>query len=75
MNIYIYIYIYYPLSNLLCFPGGSDGKRISLQCSRPGLNPWVRKIPWRKDGYPLQYSCLENFMDGGAWQATDHGLA
>ena len=33
-----------------------------------------RKIPWR-NGNPLQYSCLENPMDGGAWQATYHGVA
>ena len=30
---------------------------------RPGLDPWVGKIPWRKEGYPLQYSGLENPMD------------
>ena len=29
---------------LLDFPGGSDGKRICLQCGRPGFNPWVGKI-------------------------------
>ena len=27
------------------------------------IHPWVGKIPWRRDGYPLQYSCLENSMD------------
>ena len=37
--------------------------RIRLQCYRPGFNPWVRKIPWRGKGYPLQYSGLENTMD------------
>ena len=34
------------------------------------FNPWVGKIPWRRDGNPLQYSCLENPMDRGAWWAT-----
>ena len=34
----------------------------------------VRKNPWRRNGYPLQYSCLENSMDRGAWQATVHGV-
>ena len=34
------------------FPGGSDGKIICLQCWRPGFNPWVRKIPWRRDWQP-----------------------
>ena len=34
------------------FPGGSDGKRICLQFGRPGLNPWVGKIPWRRKWQP-----------------------
>ena len=33
---------------LLCWTGGSDGKKICLQCRRPGFDPWVRKIPWRR---------------------------
>ena len=49
------------------FPGGSDGKSICLQRGRPGFDPWVGKIPWRRKGNPLQYSCLENPMDRGAW--------
>ena len=38
-----------------------------------GLNPWVGKIPCRKEGYPLQCSCLD--VDRGAWQATVQGVA
>ena len=34
------------------------------------FDPWVSKIPWRGNGYPLQCSCLENSMDRGAWWAT-----
>ena len=34
----------------------------------------ARKIPWRGNGYPLQYSCLENSMDRVAWWATFHGV-
>ena len=37
-------------------------------------DPWVRKIPWKGHGNPLHYSCLENPMDRGAWQATVHGV-
>ena len=34
------------------------------------------KIPWRREnGNPLQYSCLENPLDGGDWWATVHGVA
>ena len=54
--------------------GGSDGKEC-LQCRRPWFDPWVRKIPWRKKCNPLQYSCLENSMDRGAWWATVRGVA
>ena len=41
-----------------------------LQGRRPGFNPCIRKIPGEQNGYPLQYSCLENSMDRGVWQAT-----
>ena len=34
------------------FPGVSDGK-VYLQCRRPGFNPWVRKIPWRREWQPI----------------------
>ena len=57
------------------FPGGSDGKESWLQCRRPRFNPWVGKIPGEGNGNPLQYSCLEDPMDRGAWWATVHGVA
>ena len=41
----------------------------------PQADPWVRKIPRERNGYPLQYSCLENSKDRGAWWAIVHGLA
>ena len=34
------------------FPGGSDGKESCLQCRRPGFDPWVGKIPWRREWQP-----------------------
>ena len=49
--------------------------RVYLQCGRPEFHPWVRKIPGEGNGNPLQYSCLENSMDGGASQSTVHGVA
>ena len=36
----------------LNFPGGSDGKAVCLQCGRPGFNPWVGKISWRRKWQP-----------------------
>ena len=41
---------------------------------REGFNPWIRKFPGELNGNPLQYLCLENPIDGGAWQATVHRL-
>ena len=34
------------------FPGGSDGKESAYQCRRCGFDPWVRKIPWRREWQP-----------------------
>ena len=42
---------------------------------RPGFDPLVGKIPWRRESYPLQYSDLENLMDRGAWRVTVQGVA
>ena len=39
--------------NKVGFFGGSDGKRIHLQCGRPEFDPWVGKIPWRRAWQPL----------------------
>ena len=35
----------------------------------------LETFPWKGNGYPLQYSCLENSMDKGVWWATVHGVA
>ena len=48
--------------------------RICLSCRKPGFNPWVRKIPRRRNRNPPQYSCLGNPMNRGAWQAAVHGV-
>ena len=47
---------------------------VYLQCGIPGFDPWIGKIPVEGNGNPLQYSCLENSMDGGAWWATVRGI-
>ena len=57
---------------------GASGKECECQCKshkRLGFDPWVGKIPGEGHGNPLQYSCLENPMDGEAWWATVHGIA
>ena len=49
------------------------GKESACQCRRHKFDPWVRKIPWGGNDHPLQYSRLENSMEGGTWQATARG--
>ena len=53
------------------FSGGSDGKESAYSAGDLGLIPGVRN-PGERNGNPLQYSCLENFMDRGAWRPWDH---
>ena len=55
----------------------SDNKP-AYQCRRHrrhGFNPWLRRSPGEGNGNPLQYSCLGNPMDRGAWWTTVHGIA
>ena len=55
------------------FPSGSAGKESTCNAGDPGSIPESGRFPGEGNGYPLQYSCLENPMDRGAWQATVHG--
>ena len=57
------------------FPGGSEGKASACNAGDPGLIPGMGRSPGEGNGNPLQYSCLENPMDRGAWWATVHGVA
>ena len=50
----------------LGFPGGSGGKASACNVGHPGLIPGSGRSPGEGNGNPLQYSCLENPMDGGA---------
>ena len=54
------------------FPGVSDSKESA--CNAVGFDLWVRKIPGERNGNAVQYSCLGNSMDRGAWRATVHGV-
>ena len=55
---------------LSSFPGGSD--ESTCNAGDLGLTPGSRRAPGGGHGNPLQYSCLENPMDRGAWWATVH---
>ena len=59
----------------ISFPGGSDGKEDTYSAGDLGSIPGPRKSSGKGNGYPLQYSFLENSMVRGAWQAIVHGVA
>ena len=55
------------LGSIRYFPGGSDGKASVYNVGDPGLIPGSERSSREGNGNPLQYSCLENPTDGGAW--------
>ena len=57
------------------FPGGSDSKASAYNAGDPGSIPGLGRSPGEGNGNPLQYSCLENSLDRGAWRSTVHGVA
>ena len=57
------------------FPGGSASKESASNAGDVGLSPELGRSPGEGNGNPLQYSCLEDPLDKGAWQATVHGVA
>ena len=56
------------------FPHSSVGKESACNAGDLGSIPGLRRSSGEGNGNPLQYSCLENPMDRGAWQATVHGV-
>ena len=65
----------YHLSLLLGFPGGSVVKNLPANAGDLGLIPGLGRSPGEGNVNPLQYFCLGNPMDRGAWWATVHGVA
>ena len=61
-DIFINLYLFFRL-----FPGGSDGKVSAYNVGDLGLIPGLGRSPGEGNGNPLQYSCLENPMERGAW--------
>ena len=61
VNLYLFTSIY------LDFPGGSDGKESACNVGDPGSIPGSGRSSGEGNDNPLQYSCLESSMDGGAW--------
>ena len=59
---------------LMVFPHGSVVKNLSANAGDTGSIPGSGRLPGEGNGNPLQYSCLANPMDMGAWQTTVHGV-
>ena len=57
------------------FPSGSVGKESACSAGDMGSIPGLGRSPGEGNGNPLQYPCLENLMDRGAWWAAVHGVA
>ena len=55
--------------------GGSDSKESAYNVRDPGSIPGLGRSPGEGNSNPLQYSCLENPMDRGAWRATVHRIS
>ena len=65
LKIKVWYYIWNQINN--DFPGSSDGKASAYNAGDPGSIPGSGRSPGEGNGNPLQYSCLENPMDGEAW--------
>ena len=63
------------LESVMGFPGGPDGKESSCSAEDLSLIPDLGRSLGGRHGNPLQYSCVENSLDRGAWQAAFHGIA
>ena len=74
LNLHLLHLLHWHVSSLP-FPGGSDGKASARNAGYPGSIPGWGRSPEEGNGNPLQYSCLENFMDRRAWWATVHRVA
>jgi len=57
------------------FPAGSESRESACNVEDQGAIPGLERFPGEGNGYPLQYLCLENFTDRGAWLATVHKFA
>ena len=59
---------------MLGFPGGSDGKESACSGADPDSIPGLERFPGKGHRNSLQFSCLQNSIDRGAWWATVHGV-
>ena len=71
MCVCIYIYIYIYIGIYISFPSDSENKESACSAGDPDSIPGSERSPGERNGYPLQYACLENSMDREP-QATVH---
>ena len=71
LHLYFYIFVY-TLFFFLLFSGGSVGEVSACSTGDRDSIPGSGRFPGEGNGNPLQYSCLENSMDRGAWQDIVH---
>ena len=64
-----------PWATTMGFPGGSDSKESACSVGDPASIPGSGRSPGEVNDYPVKYSCLENSMNKGAWQAVVCGVA
>ena len=62
------------MDTLKGFPGSSNHKESTCSRGYLGSTPELGRSPGEGNGYPLQYSCLENSKDRGAWRAAVYGV-
>ena len=70
IHLFIYMYIYSRVASLVV----QRVKKLPVNAGDPGSIPGSGRSPRKGNGNPFQYSCLENPMDRGAWQAIVHGV-
>ena len=73
LDVYIYIFVYTHIAGPPRWHSGKESPMQETQETRVPV-PGSGRSPGEGNGNPLQYSCLENPMDGRAWQATVHGV-
>ena len=67
-------FFFYVLAQVFGLPWWLSGKESTCNVGNEDSIPWLGIFPGEGNGNPLQYSCLENPMDRGAWWATVHGI-
>ena len=76
LSLYLYVIYRYiwEIYIYIGFPGGSDGKEGSWNARDLNMIPGLGRSPWKGNGNPLQFSCMENSMDSGSWRASVCGV-